>query len=1071
MRLLSSILTLLLTAQLHAAIGVAYDGNSMTDSNYSSYPATTMTLLGSGYTLLGNFGVSGQTTTEMASDAATQIDPLVTPGAFLVVWEIRNEIRNAGVDYRVAFTNMMTYCSNRTAVGWRVVLLTMLPGDSLVETQRTLVNACTLASPYIVANVAGDPRIGDGGDNLDTTYYSDGTHMTAAGYNIVAGIVANAILSNAVIVIGTNSLITRYDSDNYATIVPWNPGDGETVSQNPPRFSWPYSQLTNASDLSTYCFKFQCSSNSDMSTPTVDMFTPYNFYNFVDHFTSSTVYWRIGYVCFTNIADPDVGYGTYTITPLSPPTTNWTATRSFVITNGTPQWDHAMFADTNFLATNGVHPHLGFREGEQLSVSNFFATNTLNGFNYYWSAELTDVPAFTNSWWWNGQLYHLGETNFTHPDYKFSSMLSFGQAMARAAFLFQIQGYTWITNQGYLQSNVNWMATAIRTNGYSALNASLDSYGSIGVPLAYTYDWLYPVLTTEQRTNILQTLTEHCDAHRTNFCFYTFKTDQGGKKVSVMLGNTMAKRFESHSWDAFGVAAIYGLATYGDNDKCREWFNCSFNYILGKGAQFAGADGGWDRGRASYGIGDYLHFVSRVSPFYETFKGQGMTNYAGIKDKANWDKFFHPLGYRHSGDDTWGDGGYGFSGGYTYEQHQLWPYMDSVARMTGDGVVQKLYSRSSEFIAREYSFSYANATFNFNYNTPPAEVDYTNQFTVFSKSGWVMGTSGTPTDYGSFSNSVGFIMQARPSGGDQNHTFGSDGDVQIWAYGAPVTEGGGAYDSSQNWVGTSRNTWLINNQYISSAQWPQNEVMAKVLAAEQGANYSYAMVETAPAFLGTTNVLRARRHLLFMRGKYFVFYDDLQTQTNSTFAWNFHIRQPSLTHLSPGAFKYTTTNLYIGRPSVTNFVAHIASTNLIGYRQLDLGTSGEVETGYYTNVVASHPFTGVMGSRSSDTFRNHALFFTNAAPATNWHFMWVLYPVTNGNPTFTILSDNTVAVTNGSEGDVISFGETNALSTLIVATLNAVNNPTNSESGGDSPAASGSVIRVGGTLQGLQGRF
>lgn len=184
---------------------VIYDGNSMTDGSLSIYPQTATNLL-TGSWFHYNFGVSGQTTIEMIEDGVAQIDSIydATASANVVVfWEVTNDLK-LGATREDAQARMVTYCQARQLAGFKVVVGTILPRTQVglpetFEADRIAINAYIRESyatfADAVADVAGDSRIGDAGDSNDTTYYTDGVHMTTAGYNIVAGIVAAAIES------------------------------------------------------------------------------------------------------------------------------------------------------------------------------------------------------------------------------------------------------------------------------------------------------------------------------------------------------------------------------------------------------------------------------------------------------------------------------------------------------------------------------------------------------------------------------------------------------------------------------------------------------------------------------------------------------------------------------------------------------------------------------------------------------------------------------------------------------------------------------------------------------------
>lgn len=182
---------------------VIFDGNSMTDGSTSSYPATTVAAL-TGTWYSRNFGVSGQTTTQMISDGVSQIDPFYdsrVTNNVLVAWEATNELK-LGVSATDAYNNLVAYCRARKNAGFKVVVPTILPRSESgtpedFNTKRATVNT-NIRNNYAsfataIADVAANTDIGEDGDSENATYYTDKVHMTTAGYNIVAGIVKAAI--------------------------------------------------------------------------------------------------------------------------------------------------------------------------------------------------------------------------------------------------------------------------------------------------------------------------------------------------------------------------------------------------------------------------------------------------------------------------------------------------------------------------------------------------------------------------------------------------------------------------------------------------------------------------------------------------------------------------------------------------------------------------------------------------------------------------------------------------------------------------------------------------------------
>jgi lysophospholipase L1-like esterase len=167
-------------------------------------PAQVMTLLPAGLEMK-NLGVGGQTTQMMAADAATEVDPLfdaARPATVLVVWEGTNDLIygvSPPYDVRQAYENLAAYCRARQRAGFQVVICTVLPRgqSSAFYEARDALNAELRAHWRSfadgLADVGADKTIGADGAETNTAYYRDTVHLTAAGYAIVAGVVADAV--------------------------------------------------------------------------------------------------------------------------------------------------------------------------------------------------------------------------------------------------------------------------------------------------------------------------------------------------------------------------------------------------------------------------------------------------------------------------------------------------------------------------------------------------------------------------------------------------------------------------------------------------------------------------------------------------------------------------------------------------------------------------------------------------------------------------------------------------------------------------------------------------------------
>lgn len=185
---------------------IIFDGNSLTAGTGSTagntYPEQVMANFpGRTY---WNYGVAGQTTTQMDADAAAQIDilkrNLYTGQNIVIAWEITNELV-AGVSATDAYNNFVTYCTNRRAAGFKVIACTVLPRSTANQEQfyadrlevNTNIRANLASFADDIADFALDGRIGYDGAQNNPEYYSDTTHMTDAGYGVADEIVTDAL--------------------------------------------------------------------------------------------------------------------------------------------------------------------------------------------------------------------------------------------------------------------------------------------------------------------------------------------------------------------------------------------------------------------------------------------------------------------------------------------------------------------------------------------------------------------------------------------------------------------------------------------------------------------------------------------------------------------------------------------------------------------------------------------------------------------------------------------------------------------------------------------------------------
>ena len=188
---------------------VVFEGDSLTNGapvEEDAYPHHLMAALTGNHDFV-NVSVAGQTLAQMHSDISQvtgYYDPANSDNV-VVLWGGTNDMVSVGGNQTAATTlaRFYNYADALRASGFSVVGLTMLPRSDAVapadfEAKRTTFNTdvrANWASHFdALADVAADTRIGDAGDELDTTYYDvTEVHLNATGYQIVADIVETAL--------------------------------------------------------------------------------------------------------------------------------------------------------------------------------------------------------------------------------------------------------------------------------------------------------------------------------------------------------------------------------------------------------------------------------------------------------------------------------------------------------------------------------------------------------------------------------------------------------------------------------------------------------------------------------------------------------------------------------------------------------------------------------------------------------------------------------------------------------------------------------------------------------------
>ncbi len=481
--------------------------------------------------------------------------------------------------------------------------------------------------------------------------------------------------------------------------------------------------------------------------------------------------------------------------------------------------------------------------------------------------------------------------------------------------------------------------------------------------LAYTYDWLYDDLTPDatdgtpgEKTIIRKAIESRLLAimYSGGYIYnrYDYSStaicDKSDPDVAYPWGMKMGAESIFMAGDSHGLLAInsgfsLALACYSDSPICRQFWEIGGNYMIGVTYPF-GFEGAPNAG-TGYSV---LHLAVHKGSI---IRGHMLASIAlpeahfernpFWKKAANyWDKIA-PVGLT-TWSDQWTDYGGGDVGGINVWGGGGWfaRYMkdpiytthvinDTLRSSTVDKDAEGGVAQDFEYIPLWLAFPRP--------SLPTTHTTDTHE--VIKSDGYALGCSLPQSSPDCFSKGIGYVIQARPrSIGRGGHAAFSDLSYDFWAYGTTITAGSGASESSQTdvpWLyhPMQRNTILVDGRGqhppVNATKPYYNRIFAcqgaKGCAASKG-NYVYVAVDgtngypTGPdimidlwngfmldanhgvaAYKGAplAGLKKVNRHFLIVKDKYFVIYDDLESEAPFKFSWLYHILRPEFNLCSP----------------------------------------------------------------------------------------------------------------------------------------------------------------------------
>ncbi|MDP6039796.1 MAG: DUF4962 domain-containing protein, partial [Candidatus Latescibacteria bacterium] len=694
-----------------------------------------------------------------------------------------------------------------------------------------------------------------------------------------------------------NRVLPDDPTTHYSRAVNFAPGNNETVDLNPPRFRWRY-HPTTPGEGGNYTFRFQIANDAEFTDLIHDIETPFNFYNTIAPFDhTGPIYWRVAY----REGDSDN-------------IIRWSDTRSFTITPEAQIWDRSKMAAPDFSKIS--HPRLLFTSETLPELRECIKTNP-DSRAIYTRMQQDAKEILESDWWQNG----LPQTDLEPAPEKYYTIAG---KLAHIAFLYSIS-----PDEQYARVKEHALTFARYTKGGlsspEGAGGEKDSNEDATQAtefLTLLYDWLYPKLTEQERTDFVHSLDWRIESFLYDFAW---KRNHNGTRPAYVHGSSLSVIGASHGFEGFFDTFPACLAIYEHSENARTGFHLGINFMAGVGSAH-GFSEGWNEG-PGYGNSKWAWQVNAMSYLDSVFPAYGVGQNPWLKRTGAFMRLQTPVGLQHA---PWGHGSNRAS---YYESGHRRAYR-KLAFLTSDG----------RFLANWEAYGWAPDQYLARpwiecalplWREKPAPVIEEDHIRVFPRSGWVMAMSGPPNDPNTYNNGLGIVFCCRPRGG-YSHSLASDNSFHIFGYGHDLSHAGGAtpYGDSCSYHSMSHNTILVDGLGQFQGRSEQSApVIARLIAFEQSENFTYWCGDATLAYPrqpgevrhwwgGLSDIYKERdvrhlkrfnRHMLFVRNKYFVILDDLEATKPTAFTWLYHIQPEGPLNLDTdtGSFTYQIEDIKV----------------------------------------------------------------------------------------------------------------------------------------------------------------
>ena len=644
--------------------------------------------------------------------------------------------------------------------------------------------------------------------------------------------------------------------------------DGDTLVENPPRFTW----LPVIEDEA--CYVVRVSSDPDFPENATTLYSdlPLNFFTPDDALPPGDYHW--GYAVWSDGA----------------PASGWSDTRSFSVADGLPETP-LDGRQTRYDKAEMAHPRLWLSPAKLNAFSKAVAEDPTHcSWQTFYDTSVTpwmdrdvmEEPA--------GYPNHQRVAPIWRQTYIDCQELLY--AIRHLAVGAKVTG-----DDVMLARAKEWLLAAASWNPAGTTSRSYTDEWAFRVNLALTwgYDWLHDTLTDEERETVRVALLA--------------RTRETADHL-IKHANIHLFPFDSHAVRAVSAVLIpASIALLDEADEARGWLDYSIEFLSTVYSPWGDDDGGWAEGPHYWMTG--MSYLIDAANLLKSFAGIDLYQRPFFQKTGDFPLYTKAPDTRRAtfGDDsTMGDLPC-LKIGYNLRQF---------AGVTGNGAYQWYYDEIKRNDPGTEMAFYNWGWWDFKFDEMVYLHDFGSVEAVSPSEGgalrWFKGIGWAAIQHAMDQPDahIQFVMKASPYG-SISHSHGDQNAFCLAGFGEDLAIQSGhyvAFNSTmhQNWrrQTRSKNAILIDGkgQYAGKDKAQAMRSTGQLLTAEERDDHIYIQGEATEAYRSLTpEVTQVLRDVYFVRNQYFVIVDAIDADAPVDITWLLHANAPM--QLGDTTFRYS----------------------------------------------------------------------------------------------------------------------------------------------------------------------